>query len=335
MLKDRVTITITSGKGGHGSLTKVLEFSTGGDGGNGGNIYIKGDENIYDLASYDALNEYKADRGEDGAKRRRTGSDGKDVVLRVPLTTEVHIANRTPYKIEKHGELFKVLEGGKGGIGSISATRIHYKQEHFGTYSNVKEEDLDYMGVEGEQKQITLILKLQSDIILIGYPNAGKSSLLNIISDAKVKVASYAFTTLEPQLGMFDGIKVMDLPGLIEGTFEGKGLGTNFVKHTEYAKLVAHVVSYENEDMIKAYNSMRKELQSIDPKLCDRPEIIILTKSDEVTPAIIKKTEAKFTKLGLLVASCSIIDDDSLANLKLYLRKCFDEKADWSYYKKD
>ena len=303
MLKDKVNITIKSGRGGRGSMSVNLEKIDGGDGGNGGSIYLKGSENVYDLAWFDNGKIYKAERGEDGAGRHKTGGDGKDLIIMVPLTTEVHVNNRTPYKVTKHDEVVQILRGGGGGFGNMTQRR------HL-------DEKLTEEGHPGVTKNITLILKLQSDVIFVGYPNAGKSSLLNLLSDAKVKVAAYAFTTLEPQLGLMDGIRLMDLPGLIEGTYEGKGLGTKFVKHTEHARLIAHFVSYENPDMMAMYKSLRAEIKNISEALYNKPEIIILSKSDEATPEKIQATEAEFKKLGLPVVSCSIIDDAAIIKVR-------------------
>ena len=303
MLKDKVSINIKSGPGGRGSLSVNLEKIDGGDGGNGGSIYLKGSENVYDLAWFDNGKTYKAGRGEDGAGRHKTGSDGADLIILVPLTTEVHINNRTPYKVTKHDEVVQILRGGGGGFGNMTQRRH-------------PDEKLTEEGNPGRTKTITLILKLQSDVIFVGYPNAGKSSLLNLLSDAGVKVAPYAFTTLEPQLGLMDGIRLMDLPGLIEGTYEGKGLGTKFVKHTEHARLVAHFVSYENPDMMAMYKSLRAEIKNISEDLYNKPEIIILMKSDEATPDKVKETEKQFKKAGLTAVSCSIIDDEAIAKVR-------------------
>ena len=351
MLKDRVTIVIKSGKGGHGSLATNMDFSVGGDGGNGGNIILKGDENLYDLSALDDSGEYKAERGEDGGKRRRTGNKGKDKVILVPLTTEVHIENRVPYKVTKHRQKIKILDGGKGGIGSVTLSKRHYSQLHghngfsegsYGHDWDAKFASLDassndeahqhYLGLAGKMKKITLVLKLLADAIFIGYPNAGKSSLLNSLTNAHVKTASYAFTTLSPQIALMDGLRLMDLPGLIEGTFEGKGLGTSWVKHTESSKLVAHVISYENEKPMAMYKSMRKELKRIDPKLFDKPEMIILSKSDEADEKRIAKTEKAFVKIGKDVVSVNVIDEPALAKLKTMLQEQVLAAAGTSYY---
>ena len=144
--------------------------------------------------------------------------------------------------------------------------------------------------------------------------------MLNALSDAKAKIAAYAFTTLEPQLGLMDGIRLMDLPGLIEGTFEGKGLGTKFVKHTETSKMVVHFISMENPDLMASYESIRKEIQNIDPKLFIKPELVVLTKTDMVEPELVKKAEKLFEKIKVPVLSVSIIDDASIAQLRAKIK---------------
>jgi len=308
MLKDRVTIKIKSGRGGRGSNAVNLKHLSGGDGGYGGNIYLKGSENVYDLASFDEGRTFSAERGEDGAKRRKSGSDGKDIILTVPILTEVHIGNRVPFKVTKHDEVIKVLKGGRGGFGNI-------------TLEKLQDDKLTNEGEEGRTKEISLVLKLQSDIIFVGYPNAGKSSLLNALAQSKYKVAPYAFTTLEPQLGLMDGIVLMDLPGLIEGTSEGKGLGKKFVKHTESCKMIAHIISLENEDPMALYKSLRKEIEAIDEKLAQKPEVIVLTKTDESNEKHINESIKKFEKAGFPTISCSAIDDASLFKVKEFFKK--------------
>jgi GTP-binding protein len=194
-------------------------------------------------------------------------------------------------------------------------------------------EKLSEEPLPGSTKDLVLILKLQSDVIFIGLPNAGKSSMLNLLSDANAKIAAYAFTTLEPQLGLMDGIKLMDLPGLIEGTFEGKGLGTRFVKHTETSRLVAHFISLENmksteginskdePDLMENYKVMRKEIENIDPKLFAKPELVVLTKTDSVEPSLVKKGEKIFQEIGVPVVSVSIIDDAAIAKLRAKIKE--------------
>jgi GTP-binding protein len=308
MLRDTVKIKIQSGRGGVGSMATFRHGCTGGDGGRGGKVYILGDENIYDLSHFIQDKTYKAEDGKTGKTKNKTGAIGKDLVLSVPLTTEVVIDGEVAYKIAQHGQKELVLKGGSGKPGNISIKR------------NPKLEFKIFKS-EAEKKTVELILKLQSDIIFIGYPNAGKSSVLNSLTEAKAKTASYEFTTLDPQVGFMDSLKLMDLPGLVEGTHEGKGLGTRFLKHTESAQLVAHFISLENSDLLKTYESLRKEIKSISEELYNKKEVIVLTKTDEVKKDAVESAERLFENKGLDVVSCSIIDDDSIKELKSRLKE--------------
>ena len=310
MLKDKVTVTIKSGAGGRGSMAMILSKVFGGDGGRGGDIYLQGDENVYDLNWYEYGHKYKTENGECGKSHHKDGNEARDITLYVPLTTEVFFKKKYQGTVDKHGQKILILEGGRGGLGNTSLKRA--------TMNGIfDEKDPLIDGGPGKTKEMSLILKLKSDVIFIGLPNAGKSTMLNTLTNSKVKIAAYAFTTLDPQLGIMDGnIKLMDLPGLIEGTNEGKGLGTRFLKHTQYARLVAHFVSLENPDPWKAYIDMRSELEKLSKNLYNLPEIIILTKSDELELKEVKKIEKLFSKKGLPVVSTSIIDDESIEKIK-------------------
>jgi GTP-binding protein len=310
MLKDKVTVTIKTGNGGRGSLTMMLDKVFGGDGGRGGDIYVLGNENVYDLSWYEYGHKYKTGNGEPGCKRHKTGNDAKDLILEVPLTTEVYLGQKYLGTIDTHKQKALVLKGGDAGLGNTTLKSLS-------PIGHFDEMDERIEGQPGRTKEMTLILKLQSDIIFIGLPNAGKSTMLNTLTNTSVKIAPYAFTTLDPQLGIMDkGIRLMDLPGLIEGTHEGKGLGTRFLKHTQYASLVAHFVSLENEDPWKAYSDMRDELELISKNIWNLPEIVILSKSDEMEPKDVKKVEKIFSKKGINVLSISIIDDESIAKVR-------------------
>lgn len=316
MLRDKVKITIQSGRGGNGSLALYSKRAIGGDGGAGGDVYLQGSSDLYDLRQFDPMKTYKAKDGGMGLPYNKKGQQGEDLVLLVPLVTEVLVNGKVIHKIKEHGQKIKILDGGVGVFGSVTLKRFKNPPSK----ENCEPRSLD----------IELVLKLQSDIIFIGYPNAGKSSILNALTEAKVKTAPYAFTTLFPQLGLMNGVRLMDLPGLTEGTSEGKGVGTKFVKHTENCKLVAHFVSLENEDPIKAYESMREEVKRIDENLYNKPEIIVLTKTDDPTSVMstgfdekyIDSVAKKFEKEGLKVVSCSILDDKSIERVKeIFMRE--------------
>lgn len=302
MLKDIAVIKIESGKGGNGSMASRANRFVGGDGGKGGDVFLKGSNHIYDLGDFDNQKIIRADNGEPGQKLNLKGANAKHLYIELPLTTEVYIGGDLAHLIDSPDKVVKVASGGFGKMGS----------------SRRKREGFDPNEAErAASKKVSakLVLKLQADAIFIGYPNAGKSSLLNSLTNARVKTASYAFTTIDPQIALMDGLRLMDLPGLIEGTYEGKGLGTQFVKHTENSKLVVHFVSLEEEDPMKAYLSMRGELKNIGSDLHKKPEIICLSKTDEYDGDL-SKIEESFRALGLEVVSTSIIDDDSIASLK-------------------
>lgn len=311
MLKDQINIKIQSGKGGKGSTAKFSHSVVGGDGGNGGDIYLKGSENLYDLHLYEQGKTYKAKNGEHGLKGNKKGSNGKDTILLLPLVTEVIIDGRIAHKIQEDNQMVEVLAGGIGGLGNVSLKR-HSRTGG----SNPR--------TENQTIAMTLVLKLQSDVIFLGYPNAGKSSMLNELTNARVKTAPYEFTTIDPQIGLMDGLRLMDLPGLIEGTSEGKGLGTKFLKHTENCKLIAHFVSLENPNPMDTYMTLKDEIKKISLDLYDKKEIVVLTKSDMLEKSDIANMEEMFRKKGLQVVSSSIIDDDSVDRLRTEFKQMLD-----------
>ncbi len=303
MLQDIVKIRIESGKGGEGSSAMYANRCSGGDGGKGGDVYLKGSMHTYDLSRFDPEKTYKALNGQPGQQKERKGDKVEDLTLLLPLTTEVYLNNNLIGKIENDGQVLKILEGGVGGYGNATLLRNRELRSNETERANQK-------GI------FTFVLKLKSDVIFIGYPNAGKSSLLNELTNAHVKTAPYQFTTLEPQLGIMDGLVLMDLPGLIEGTYDGKGLGTSFVKHTENCKLVAHFVSLEDENPYQSYTSMREEIRKISKDMFEKPEIVVLTKIDTVNESKIEETKAKFKTHRIDTITTSIVDEDSIQNFK-------------------
>ncbi len=303
MLQDIIKIKIESGSGGQGSSAMYANRCSGGDGGKGGDVYLKGSIHTYDLSRFDPEKTYKALNGQPGLQKERKGDKVEDMTLLLPLTTEVFLNNNLIGKIEEEGQILKILDGGVGGYGNATLMRNRELR------SNETE--------RANQKGIyTLVLKLKSDVIFIGYPNAGKSSLLNELTNAHAKTAPYQFTTLEPQLGIMDNLVLMDLPGLIEGTYEGKGLGTSFVKHTENCRLGAHFISMENENPYTSYTSMREEIRKISEAMYNKPEIVVLTKTDIVDENRLKEVIKIFEEKGIKVVSTCIIDLDSINALK-------------------
>ncbi|MCA9386625.1 50S ribosome-binding GTPase [Candidatus Dojkabacteria bacterium] len=311
--KDSIRLECKAGDGGDGIASMgPFRKSDGGDGGVGGNFYLRGSRSRYDLGHIRQDNIYKAENGERGGKNQLTGAGGDHYYLDVPLATVVYNdLGEKVTEVTEDEEIVLLLKGGRGGRGNYSFRG----SKEYGNWEK---------WTPGEKMPVTQFkfeLELQSDFIFIGYPNAGKSTILNELTNANAKVAPYEFTTIDPQKGRLDDITLLDLPGLIEGTFEGKGLGTGFVKHTKRSKFVAHFVSFENEDMIGKYKSMRAELKNIDEELINKPEIIILSKSDEVSENIEKDMIKKFEKeTNRDVVSVSIIKEDSIQKLKKLLK---------------
>jgi GTP-binding protein len=271
---------------------------------------VQGSTNVSGFASLSSHHEYSAEDGANGLEKNKFGGNGQDLVLYVPLTTEVIVNGELKLRIDKNGQKEKLFTGGRGTFGNLTIKKHPFRKR-------IAEEDR-----LGERADVTLILKLTADVIFVGYPNAGKSSLLNHLTNANAKTAPYEFTTLEPQTGYMDDIKLMDLPGLIGGTHLGKGLGTDFVQHTENTKMLAHVVSLEHEHPIEKYQALRAEIKLISQALFEKPEIIVLSKTDEVTQEKIAESIKSFEALGLSVVSCSILDDQSILKTKAFLQKC-------------
>ena len=272
MLKDIARIKLKSGSGGHGIISFDNQGKAyGGNGGKGGDVVIVGDTNIYDLSHFDHEKLYKAEDGANGQVHRKSGGDGENLLVKVPLVTKVYDSEGNEVvKITEHGQEYVLVEGGTGGTGNFELRGEGWD----GKLSRTRRE-------EGVEVYVKLELNLKADAILLGYPNAGKSSIINALTRSRSKVASYEFTTLEPQLGVMDGyIKLMDLPGLIEGTHKGKGVGTKFLKHTLNSNLLIHCISAENEDVKERYDSMREEFKKISPTLSSMKEIVAITKVD-------------------------------------------------------
>lgn len=316
MFKDLTTAKFKAGKGGDGLVSftsrNAKKLSDGGVGGPGGDFYVEGTTNLYDLNFIKRDEVFKAGDGQVGGTNNSTGKNGTDYILKVPLATNIYnFNNELVCRIDQPNQRVKLLEGGVGGKGNLS----------------FKSGGLDALydhtdGEPGQELEVRIELELMGEVIFIGLPNAGKSSILNEITNANAKVAPYAFTTTIPQLGRLDDISLMDLPGLIEKTFEGKGLGTQFVRHTKFAKLVLHFVSLENPDLMEAYDTIKTEITNIDARLGELPEVVVLSKSDVIEdPKLLKKAENMFKKKGIRVIPVSIADDNSLEVLKKTIRE--------------
>ena len=294
---DQVKIYIKAGNGGDGSPSfrreKFIEFGgpDGGDGGKGGSIILRAEQNLNTLIDYRYQQHHKAQRGENGAGQNRTGKGGLDLVLKVPLGTQVFEEdNKTLiYDFTKIGEEFVAANGGKGGLGN---TRFK---------SSTNRAPRKYTkGSIGEEFIIWLQLKTIADIGIIGLPNAGKSSLLAAITNANPKIANYEFTTLNPNLGVasYDNkeITIADIPGLIEGANKGTGLGTQFLKHIERCKSLLHLIDITNVNLIKAYNQVKNELKNYSEELIKKKELIVLNKIDLVDRNLVEEIVQNFSK---------------------------------------
>lgn len=317
MLVDDVTITVKAGDGGRGSVHFRRNAQTakggpdGGNGGNGGNVYFVGIDDILGLQEFRFKKDLKAEDGIPGKGQKLFGRNGFDLIVKVPLGTLVTNVD-TAEQFEVLDTTTKVLVA-KGGIGGRGNDEFKSATDQAPHYAEP--------GTPGEEKRIHLELRLIADIGFIGLPNAGKSTLLKELTNASPKIGNYPFTTLEPNIGMMEGIALADIPGLIEGASEGKGLGMQFLRHVEKTKLLVHCIDSTNEDIKKVYQTIRKELGEYNSEILEKPEIILLTKIDLLEPKeaekIIKKTEKE---LGKEVRTISALDDEALKKLNLYLK---------------
>ena len=320
MLLDDVTIRLEAGGGGKGAVAfskvKLALGPTGGDGGNGASIFFEGLPDINALLFYASRQTIRAEKGRDGRGKFLDGRRGEDMILKVPTGTTI-TNTQTGYarEITKVGERILAVGGGNGGRGNFkfrSAINTTPKESEEGTAGDIAEFRLE--------------LRLIADVGLIGLPNAGKSSLLNELTNAKSKVANYAFTTLEAHLGAYYELIIADIPGLIEGASEGKGLGVKFLKHVERTKILFHLVSAESEDAIQDYKTVRKELESYNTKLAEKEEHIFITKSDMVSPETTEAILKKFKKLKKDATAISILDEKSMSEVKKILNAIKSEK---------
>ena len=294
---DQAKIYIKAGNGGSGSASfrreKFIEFGgpDGGDGGDGGSVIIESDRNLNTLIDFRYAQHFKAQRGKNGSKRNRTGANGENLILKVPVGTQIYEEdnNTLIYDFTKNKERYLVASGGKGGLGNVrfksSVNRAPKKKTN---------------GKSGEEFWIWLQLKVIADIGIIGKPNAGKSSLLSALTRAKPKIANYPFTTINPNLGVtyYDRkeVTLADIPGLVEGAHKGIGLGDKFLRHIERCKVLLHLIDLSENDLEKTYKEIIKELSSYDKKLSKKKEIIFFNKSDLFDNDEIKKKLENFKK---------------------------------------
>lgn len=321
MFVDELTLNIWAGKGGDGIVSwrheKGIDHAGpgGGDGGSGGNVYLKGVRDISRLSEYKFIKAFKAEDGENGKSDCMHGKNGKDLVLELPIGSVVTNTKTGDFVEVMSEDSIFFLEGGKGGYGN----------DHFKGSKNIRPRQ-STEGKVGSGGEFFIELKLVVDIGLVGLPNTGKSSVLNSLTKAKSKVGSYEFTTLVPSLGNLYGFIIADIPGLIEGASEGRGLGYKFLRHISRTKAILHCISCEHDNLKTVYESIRHELGKYDELLLQKQEIILLTKSDLVDEKKLKEQQKIFKKTHKNVLTVSIIDDHSIKNLSNGLVKIMGSK---------
>ncbi len=279
---DYVKVHVSSGNGGKGSAHLRREKYVpkggpdGGDGGRGGHVIVKGNESLWTLLHYKFQRHFKAGHGEHGSKNRSTGADGANVYLEVPLGTVVKetASGKVLVEITEHGQEEIVLEGGLGGRGNW----------HFKSATN-QTPRYAQPGIPGSESDLTLELKVLADVGLVGFPNAGKSTLLSVLTSAKPKIADYPFTTLKPNLGIvqhrdFKSFVMADIPGIIEGAAEGKGLGHYFLRHIERNAILLFLIPADSIDVSREYEILLNELKEYNPELLDKERLVAISKSD-------------------------------------------------------
>jgi len=320
---DQAKIYIKAGNGGSGSASfrreKFVEFGgpDGGDGGSGGSIIFLSDRNLNTLIDYRYTQHFKAEHGKSGSKKNKTGGNGKDMILKVPVGTQIYEEdnNTLVYDFTKNHEKFLVANGGKGGLGNVrfksSVNRAPKKKTN---------------GKLGEEFWIWLQLKVIADVGIVGLPNAGKSSLLAAITRAKPKIANYPFTTINPNLGVAfynnKEVTLADIPGLVEGAHKGIGLGDKFLRHIERCKILLHLLDISEENLIDNYEKIKEELGAYDKNLSRKKEIIFFNKSDLVDKKdLVKKINTFKKKIKKKFEVISLFKKDDILKLKKALIK--------------
>jgi GTPase len=305
---DEAKIYVKAGDGGAGAVSfrreKFIEFGgpDGGDGGTGGDVWIEAYEDLNTLIDYRYQQHFKVRTAGHGMGRLRAGNSSEDIVMKVPVGTEILDEDRETliYDLAKKGDRYRIAKGGNGGFGN----------HHFKSATNRSPYNAN-QGLPGEERWIWLRLKLIADSGIIGLPNAGKSTLLSVISAAKPKIADYPFTTLHPQLGVVKvddkSFVIADIPGLIEGAHEGAGLGTRFLGHVERCAVLLHMIDATGDDPAAAYKTIRAELKAYSPVLAKKTEVIVLNKIDALDEKtlvkVVRTFETKTKKTPLLISA--------------------------------
>jgi len=319
MLIDEATIIIKAGKGGNGAVSFRRNAQTarggpdGGNGGNGGNVYLQGINDITALGEFRYKKEVHAEDGIKGGKKNLFGRNGKDLIVFVPLGTQVtNTKDLQSFEITTLDDKVLIAKGGKGGRGNNEFKSATVQAPKFAE-----------KGEPGEEKRLYFEMKLIADIGLIGLPNAGKSSLLSVLTNAHPKIGDYPFTTLEPNLGVMERFVLADIPGLIEGASQGKGLGDKFLRHVEKTRVLIHCLDLLSTDLAGDYQTVRQELKQYNPNLLGKKELLVLTKADMVDQETLKKSKKQAEKLNKDYLVVSIYNPDELVTLKAKILEFF------------
>ena len=325
---DYVKIYCRSGKGGRGSSHFRREKyipkggPDGGDGGRGGHIYLRGNRNYWTLLHFKYERHILATNGESGSAKRSSGKDGEDRIIEVPCGTVVYDADTGEYlcDVTEDGQQVMLLKGGRGGLGNFN----------FKTSTN-QAPRYAQPGEPAQERTIIMQLKLLADVGLVGFPNAGKSTLLSVVSAAKPKIANYPFTTLEPNLGIVSyrdnrSFVMADIPGIIEGASEGKGLGLRFLRHIERNSLLLFMVPADTDDIRKEYEILSNELEKYNPDLLDKPRVLAITKSDLLDDELIEALSADLPE-GIPHLFISAVAGMGITELKDLLWKALNEES--------
>ena len=296
MFVDTAKVTVQAGKGGDGAVSFRHEIYVdkggpdGGDGGRGGDVIFQATENLNTLLDFRYKPELKAGDGQAGSKRKKAGRSGKDLIVKVPLGTLVKRDGETIADLTENGQEIVIAKGGDGGFGNA-----HFKS------STRQAPKIAELGEMGDAFEAELEMKLLADVGLVGFPNAGKSTFLSVVSNAKPEIADYAFTTLTPNLGVADidssSLLIADIPGLIEGASEGKGLGDAFLRHVERTAVLLHLIDVYSDDVAKSYQTIREELRRYSPELATRPEVVALTKTEGLDDDIVAMQRDELRKV--------------------------------------
>jgi len=330
MLVDNIGLIVKAGNGGNGAATFLRNETTakggpdGGNGGNGGNIYFQGSNNINDLREFRYKKKIAAEDGVPGKHKKLFGKNAEHVIIHLPLGTRAtDTASGKIIEIIDTITIILIARGGKGGRGNVEFKSATNQAPRYAEN-----------GAMGEEKKLFLELRIIADIGLIGLPSAGKSSLLSVLTNANPKIGNYPFTTLEPNIGMLNKYAIADIPGLIEGASRGKGLGVEFLKHIEKTKVLVHCIDSSLEDVQKAYSTVRQEFEQYNYSLLDKPEIVLLTKTDltnerqiKKNVKILKKKGSPRGEAGKKVLTASIYKPETLNVLKLALEKILNQPA--------